>query len=110
MLITFKSKATADLLMYKIHAKPFLDALSKDSDQGIITAEDMAAAIAILENEITLSKRQPVTADHGQEDRKDSYGDDLDFGKKVSVSARVFPLLEMLRAAQKEKAFVMWGV
>ena len=109
MLITFKSKAAADLLMYKTHAKPLLDALGKDVDQGIITAEDMAAAIATLENEITLSKRQPAV-DHDHIDSKDSYGDELESGKQVSVSARAFPLLEMMRAAQKEDAFVMWGV
>lgn len=107
MLITFKSKAAADLLMYKTHAKPLLDTLGKDVDQGIITAEDMAAAIAALENEIALNKRQPAI---DQDDRKDSYGDDLESGKQVSISARAFPLLEMMRAAQKENTFVMWGV
>jgi Domain of unknown function (DUF1840) len=108
MLITFKSKAAADLLMYKTHAKPLLDSLGKDLDQGIITAEDMAAAIAALENEITLSKRQSA-ADHDHNDSKDSY-DEIESGKQVSISARAFPLLEMMRAAQKEKTFVMWGV
>lgn len=107
MLITFKSKAAADLLMYKTHAKPLLDALGKDADQGIITAEDMAAAIAALENEITISKRQ-LSAD--QDNNNDSYSDDLEAGKQVSISARAFPLLEMMRAAQKENTFVMWGV
>ena len=109
MLITFKSKAAADLLMYKTHAKPLLDSLGKDLDQGIITAEDMATAIAALENEITLSKRQP-SVDHDHNDSKDSYGDDFESSKQVSISARAFPLLEMLRAAQKENTFVMWGV
>ena len=107
MLITFKSKAAADLLMYKTHAKPLLDTLGKDLDQGIITAEDMATAIAALEHEIAVSKRQP-TVEH--DDSKDSYGDDLESGKQVSISARAFPLLEMMRAAQKENTFVMWGV
>jgi hypothetical protein len=107
MLITFKSNAAADLLMYKTHAKPLLDTLGKDVDQGIITAEDMAPAIAALENEIALSKRQ-LAAD--QDDSKDSYGDDLESGKQISISARAFPLLEMMRAAQKENTFVMWGV
>jgi len=107
MLITFKSKAAADLLMYKTHAKPLLDSLDKDLEQGIITSEDMAAAIATLENEITLSKRQPAA---DQDESTDSYGDDLESGKQVSISARAFPLLEMMRAAQKEDTFVMWGV
>jgi hypothetical protein len=106
MLITFKSNAAADLLMYKTHAKPLLDSLGKDVDQGIITAEDMAAAITALENEITLNKRQPAAA---HDDSKDSY-DDVESGKQVSISARAFPLLEMMRAAQKENTFVMWGV
>ena len=107
MLITFKSKAAADLLMYKTHAKPLLDALGKDVDQGIITAEDMAAAIETLENEITTSKRQ-LSAD--QDNSNDSYSDDLEAGKQVSISARAFPLLEMMRAARKENTFVMWGL
>jgi hypothetical protein len=107
MLITFKSNAAADLLMYKTHAKPLLDTLGKDPDQGIITADDMAAAIAALENEITLSKRQ---ADADYDDSKDSHDDNLESGKQVSISARAFPLIEMMRAAQKENTFVMWGV
>ena len=107
MLITFKSNAAADLLMYKTHAKPLLDTLGKDLDQGIITAEDMAAAITALENEITLSKRQPVASN---DESKDSYSDDLESGKQVSINARAFPLLEMMRAAQKVNTFVMWGV
>jgi hypothetical protein len=28
----------------------------------------------------------------------------------VSFAARAFPLLEMLRAAQRQQQFVMWGV
>ena len=107
MLITFKSNAAADLLMYKAHAKPFLDSLGKDLDQGTLTAEEMAAAITALENEITLSKQHPGA---NPDDNKDSYGDDLESGKQVSISARAFPLLEMMRAAQKENTFVMWGV
>jgi len=109
MLITFKSKAAADLLMYKTHAKPLLDSLGKDLEQGIITAEDMAAAIATLENEITLSKRQPAI-DNDHNDSKDSYGDELESGKQVRFSASAFPLLYIMPAAQKEDTFVMWGV
>jgi hypothetical protein len=93
--------------MYKTHAKPLLDTLGKDVDQGIITAEDMATAIAALENEIALHKRQHAA---DETDSNDSYGDDLESGKQVSISARAFPLLEMMRAAQKENTFVMWGV
>ena len=107
MLITFQSHAAADVLMYKTHAKVLLDILGKDVERGVITADEMPAAIAKLENEIAASKRGPATgeADGNQQDE-----DDIDAAKKVSFAARAYPLLEMMRAAQREKAFVMWGV
>jgi hypothetical protein len=39
MLITFKSKAYPNVMMYQDHAKRILDLLHKDSDRGVITAE-----------------------------------------------------------------------
>lgn len=109
MLITFKSSAAADVLMYKMHAKPLLDLLGKDVEQGIITAEEMPAAVTRLEEEVSLSKRPPPSAaDGGTNSNADD--DDIESGKKVSFAARAFPLLEMMRAAQKEDTFVMWGV
>ena len=38
MLVTFKSKAAAEVLMYEDHAKRILDLLNKDVKRGIITA------------------------------------------------------------------------
>jgi Domain of unknown function (DUF1840) len=108
MLITFKSNAAADVLMYKMHAKPLLDLLGKNVDQGIITAEEMPDAIACLEGEVALSKRPPpAPASDGNSTAED---DEADAGKKVSFAARAFPLLEMMRAARQEDTFVMWGV
>ena len=108
MLITFKSNAAADVLMYKMHAKPLLDLLGKDVDQGIITAEEMPEAVARLEEEVALSKRPPPgQANDGNAPEAD---EDLESGKKVSFAARAFPLLEMMRAAKEENTFVMWGV
>lgn len=108
MLITFKSNAAADVLMYKAHAKPLLDLLGKDVDQGIITAEEMPAAVARLEEEVALSKQPPPSR---QDDGHANAGEEeLESGKKVSFAARAFPLLEMMRAARQENTFVMWGV
>jgi Domain of unknown function (DUF1840) len=109
MLITFKSSAAADVLMYKAHAKPLLDVLEKEIDQGIITANEMAGAISLLENEITRNKSAPATSSSNLSNEKDT-DDDLDTGKIVSLSARAYPLLEMMRASLKEKTFIMWGV
>ena len=107
MLITFQSHAAADVLMYKQHAKVLLDLLDKAVDQGVITAEEMPAAIAKLENEIAASKRSAPNEQASGEEQDDQ---DADAGKKVSFAARAFPLLEMMRAAKQENTFVMWGV
>jgi hypothetical protein len=114
MLITFTSKSSAPVLMYKDHAKRILDLLHKDAEIGVITAAEAPKAIAILEGEITESKLHAVTAEvqrdidahHGEQ------GDDPDHEgvEVVSFSSRAYPLLEMLRAAQAGGHDVLWGV
>lgn len=105
MLVTFKSKASADILMYSVHAKPILDLLSKDIERGVITAEETAQAIERIESEIAARKLSaPVLDDEDNSDAKKGLNEVVSFG------ARAYPLLEMLRAAHREQAFVMWGV
>ncbi len=114
MLVTFKSKAAAEVLMYEEHAKRILDLLNKDVKRGIITAEETPQAIAKLEAEIAESRlhsaseevKRDVRAHHG-EDGDDNDHEPIEF---VSFATRAYPLLEMLRAARHEGADVMWGV
>ena len=56
MLVIFKSRAGADIMMFEENAKQILDLLDKDTDKGIITAEQTADAIVKLENEIERRK------------------------------------------------------
>lgn len=114
MLVTFKSKAAAEVLMYEEHARRILDLLRKDVKQGIITAAEAPQAISILETEIAESRKhhaseemeRDVLAHHGEE------GDDNEHEKieRVSFATRAYPLLEMLRAARAGGNDVMWGV
>ena len=114
MLVTFKSKAAAEVLMYEEHAKRILDLLNKDVKRGIITAAEMPNAIAKLEAEIAESGLHPtseevrrdVLAHHGEEG-DDNEHEPVEF---VSFAARAYPLLEMLRAARHDGYDVMWGV
>lgn len=110
MLITFKSSAAADVLMYQMHAKPLLDLLGKNIDQGIITAQEMPAAIRRLEAEIALSKHAPSPSPTDDGTHTAGEDDDVSAGNQVSFGARAFPLLEMMRAARDKDTFVMWGV
>lgn len=113
MLITFKSKAAADFIMYEEHAKRMLDLLHKDSKRGVITAAETDHAIKVLEGEVVENKthfadavQRDITAHHNES------GDDHDHdqAEAVQFSSRAFPLLEMLRAAREQNCDVLWGV
>jgi len=114
MLITFKSKAAADVVMYESHAKPIFDLLHKDLGRGVITAAEAGDAIAILEKQIAASKaheaaealERDVNAHHN------ASVDDHNHEKiePVSFSARAYPLLDMLREAHKGNYDILWGV
>ncbi|HEX7635592.1 MAG TPA: DUF1840 domain-containing protein [Noviherbaspirillum sp.] len=113
MLVTFKSKAAADVLMYEEHAKRILDLLHKDVKRGIITAAEAPKAVARLEAEIAESKLHPPSEEvqhdgaHHDESSDDNEHEPVEF---VSFATRAYPLLEMLRAAQREHNDVMWGI
>ena len=107
MLVTFKSKAAAEILMYAIHAKPILDLLGKDIERGVITADETEHAIERIESEIAAHRVAHATTTRDDEEHVDPITGP---GEAVSFSARAYPLLEMLRAAHREHEFVMWGV
>ena len=114
MLLTFKSKGAASVLMYESHAKPLLDLLHKDTKRGVITAAEAGAAVTAIEQEIAAHKahelaeevRRDIDAHHGPQ------GDDNEHEvrNEVSFGTRAYPLLEMLRAAQRGGHDVLWGV
>ncbi len=103
MLITFKSKSAADILMYEVHARPLLELLGKPVERGIITAEQTGDAIACLEAAIREGRPMPATPTAGEDESHDAE-------RRVSFGTRAFPLLEMLRAAQRDHEPVMWGI
>ncbi|MDB5821530.1 MAG: hypothetical protein JWR21_234 [Herminiimonas sp.] len=114
MLVTFKSKAAADVVMYKDHARRILELVGKEVEKGVFTTEQISGAIETLESEVRQSKAHPVSEDvrHDIELHHGAQGDDHEHepSQSVSFSTRVYPLLEMLRAAQRERQVVAWGI
>ena len=114
MSITFKSSASADVVMYDEHANRILDLFHKDASRGVFSAAETANAVAVLEKEIAQDRvrstaaavRRDVTADDGAAGE----GDEDESAHHVSFAARSYPLLEMLRAAKAAGKDVMWGV
>lgn len=115
MLITFKSKAYPNVLMYQEHAKRILDLLNKDADRGVITAAEAPQAVSLVESEIEESRNhhstdemeRDVMAHHGAVDNSEHEHEQISV---VSFPTRAYPLLEMLRAARDQHADVLWGV
>ena len=114
MLITFTSKAAAEVTMYKEHAKRILDLLGKNVDRGVITAAEAPRAVEVLEKEIAETRMHQVSDDvqrdvhaHHGETSEDTDHEGMEV---VSFSTRAYPLLEMLRAARNGGFDVLWGV
>jgi len=102
MLVVFHSKAAADVLMLSAHARQVLQAAGKvleDAlpERGVFTPEQLPAAIALLEQVGTIS------ADPAESDQTDP-------GQppKVGLRQRAWPLLDMLRKAQRKGQSVIW--
>lgn len=115
MLITFKSKAAADIIMYKEHAQRILELLDKDVDRGIIVRADTKKAIAIIEAAIAESRAHPVSEQVSHDvlahaPLNDDGNHDHDSAESVSFASRAYPLLQMLRAASEQNQDVVWGV
>lgn len=114
MLITFHSKAAADVTMYQEHAKRILDLLGKDINRGVITAAEAPQAVKLLENEVAETRahtasddmQRDVNAHHG-EAAEDSDHEGMEL---VSFGTRAYPLLEMLRASRDGGNDILWGV
>jgi len=114
MLVIFKSRAAGEVIMYEENAKPILDLLGKDVKRGIITAGEMAGAIATLEAEIARRKKIELEekAAHEAQQEKEEYhhGSPASKPEIVTFSARAFPLLEMFQLAHRKDREIVWGV
>ncbi|HEX7645688.1 MAG TPA: DUF1840 domain-containing protein [Burkholderiaceae bacterium] len=114
MLVTFKSKAAAEVTMYQEHAKPLLDLINKDVKMGVITAAEAAAVAAKLEAIVQESKAHPTSEEVARDIVAHHAADETDHDHEasqfVSFATRAYPLLEMIRAAAKGGNDILWGV
>ena len=105
MLVTFRTKAYASITMFGDVAKQLLELLGHSGTiPSAIKAEDVPAALARLEAAVK-QRKAAEAADVPEPDRgRDAY----DAPRKVTLSQRAVPLLELLRAAAANKVDVMW--
>jgi spore cortex formation protein SpoVR/YcgB (stage V sporulation) len=102
MLIIFKSPASGDVNMLEKNAQELLSLLGKNPDdrQGVITVEQLPAAINAIQAAIAADKARPKNNDESDDEAE----------PEISLAQRALPLLQLLQNALKEKAMVTWGV
>jgi len=107
MLITFKSGAAADVLMFGDAARNLLKVLGKDpaDETGIVTVEQLPGAIAALKAAIEANKQPDDNAIEDDADEDTPRG----MGAPVSFAQRAWPLMDMLEYSLKEQKPVTWG-
>lgn len=108
MLVKFRSSKAGDLIMYADNARPILKLLGKETlARGVITEEQMADAIAVLDAAIVREKAARAageSADANAQAMAEAKGDAL----PISFLQRVVPFVELLRRTLKEKGYVTW--
>jgi uncharacterized small protein (DUF1192 family) len=106
MLYEFKSKATGSVVMTGPVAERLLAIVGKEpGPKGIFTVEQMGPAIAALQAAVEREKAEQAPGDD------DGDGDaQRQAARSVSLAQRAWPLIDMLRAAQKAEQPVTWGV
>ena len=110
MLITFKSTASNDVLMFDTAAKDFLRCIGKAPDEttGIITVGQLPAAIDSVRAAIAADKAKPLAAVENA--GKEVAGADDEHDERVGFGQRAVPMLELMERALAEGAPVVWGV
>lgn len=104
MIVTFKSKASGDVIMFGEAAHALMKIMGKDPEpKGIFTPEQLPGAIAALKQAIEESRRQPGP-------NEDEEAETPAMAQHVSLAQRAVPLLELLEWAHKKSVPVTWGV
>ncbi len=109
-LVTFRSDADADILMYRKHAEPILRLLGKDVARGIFTPEQLPEAIAKLEAAIEEDRARQRALREVQDKDEEENGDHKESAAGIGLAQRAWPLLEMMKRAAAEGKPVMWGL
>ncbi len=106
-IVVFRSRAAGEIVMMGDTAEQLLALIGRSmAERGVIPADQVADAIERLTGAVEQERNLVGTrwADAAAEDG------DRPVEPPVGVAQRAFPLLAMLRAAQRSGVDVTWGV
>jgi hypothetical protein len=114
MLVKFKSKAAADILMLDRHAQKVLAPFGKSTANGCFSIDELDDAIGLLEATTADSKHHSASRALAQdiELQHDAAAGSSHFHaaqEPVDFATHLFPLLEMMRAARRTASAVTWN-
>lgn len=105
MIVTFKSRATADTLMFGDNARQLLALMGKPFEpQGIITPEQLPAALDALKRAADESR----AAQRAQPEDDDAEERPPAMVMPVSLAQRAVPLIEQLERSLRAGEPVTW--
>jgi hypothetical protein len=109
-LVVFRSKAEGEIFMFEETARRILEIVGRQyGPRGVITAEQVPDALQRLVHAVEEEKAQ-LKAAQDDADAADRQGAGTVQQRPITLGQRAFPLIEMLRAAQKKNVDVTWGV
>lgn len=101
MIYKFKSKAAGDLIMLGPQGDLLLGLLGRaPARQGIIEVADMPSAMAALQAAVLAQEAQ------GEDDGEMPAGAE----PRVTLSQRLWPMIQLLKQAQAAGEPIVWGV
>lgn len=111
-LVVFRSKAAGEIFMFAETARRILDIIGKaDAPRGVISAEQVGDALARLTAAVEEEKEQLRQArEQSEQAQRRGEPSEPESARAITLAQRAHPLLEMLRAAQKKRVDVTWGV
>ena len=106
MLVKFHSSTSGEIMMFAESARVILDILAKDcSARGVITLEELPAAIAALRDAMRQRRGQAAEArpDAAKDDQREEGGE-----LPVGFVQRATPFVELLERTLRDEGYVMW--
>ena len=101
MLITFKSRAYADITMFGDVALRLIKLMGrKETVPSALLPEDIPKALKML--------RAGIAAEGAAREENEAEVDDEEKEERVSIHNRALPLIDLLEAAQQDNVAVMW--
>ncbi len=115
-IVTFRSKAAGEILMFRETAETIFKLFNKPLGlRGVLTPEELPSAIKAIKDEIEREK-ELIKELKEKENRRFRESKDLDEDKTqekekpVFFAQRAFPLLEMMEFALKANEPITWGI